>query len=94
MKLPAWILFCITLVLVAGHASGAGVTVQVSDTAGKPIDGAAVFIEVAAGKAPPLRARSVEIEQKDRRFGRELTIVQVGQSIAFPNNDSVRHHVS
>ena len=53
MKLPAWILFCITLVLVAGHASGAGVTVQVSDTAGKPIDGAAVFIEVAAGKAPP-----------------------------------------
>lgn len=93
MKRLASIISCATLVAVAGLAFGAGVTVQVSDTAGTPIEGAAVFVEVTAGKAPPLRARSVEIEQKDRRFTRMLTIVQVGQPIAFPNNDTVRHHV-
>ncbi len=93
MQRLAGIMSCATLAAIAGQVFGAALTVQVNDSAGAPIEGAAVFVEVATGKAPPLRARSVEIEQKDRRFSRLMTIVQVGQPIVFPNNDSVRHHV-
>ena len=74
-------------------ALAAGLGVTVADRDGKPVEDAAVYLEPIDAKAPPLKPRSVEIEQKDRRFSQLMTVIQVGQGIHFPNRDSVRHHV-
>ena len=74
-------------------ALAAGLGVAVADRDGKPVEDAAVYLEPIDVKAPPLKPRSVEIEQKDRRFSQLMTVIQVGQGIHFPNRDSVRHHV-
>ncbi len=74
-------------------AFAAALIVTVADRGGKPVEDAAVYLEPLDAKAPPLKPRGVEIEQKDRRFSQMMTVVQVGQGIHFPNRDSVRHHV-
>lgn len=74
-------------------ALAAALGVTVADRGGKPVEDAAVYLEPLDAKAPPLKPRSVEIEQKDRRFSQMMTVIQVGQAIHFPNRDSVRHHV-
>lgn len=86
------ICFC-AFVMCADQALSASVPVQVLDSGGAPLADAVVFLEPVLGRAPPLRSRTVEIEQKNRRFTQVTTVVQVGQAISFPNNDGVRHHV-
>jgi plastocyanin len=83
-------------VLLAGTSTpalAASLSVQLLDAKGKPVEDAAVFAEPAAGPAPALRARKIDIEQRDRQFHPLVTVVQTGSSVNFPNNDSVRHHV-
>ncbi len=74
-------------------AHAAALTVQVLDASGQALQDAVVYAEAAAGHAPPKLQKIVEIEQKGRRFIPLVTAVQAGTSIAFPNNDTVRHHV-
>lgn len=76
---------------IACHASS--VTVQVLDAAGQPLADAAVYAEPASGQSLPKSAKTVEIEQKGRKFLPPVTVIQVGTNISFPNNDTVRHHV-
>jgi plastocyanin len=66
---------------------------QVTDQSGKPLEDAAVHLEPMAGRAPVLKPHGAEIEQKDRKFTQTMTVIQTGQAINFPNNDTVRHHV-
>jgi plastocyanin len=94
--LPRLILRGAALAMLAGtalSALGASLAVQVLDARGRPVEEAAVFAEPAAGPAPALRVRRIDIEQRDRQFHPLVTIVQTGSSVNFPNNDSVRHHV-
>jgi plastocyanin len=86
-------LAAITGALLVPWAFAAGLGVTVADRDGKPVEDAAVYLEPIDAKAPPLSARTVEIEQKDRKFSQLMTVIQVGQGILFPNRDSVRHHV-
>lgn len=81
------------LLALACVAHAGGVTVELTDRGGRALEDAAVFLEPVAGKVPPLRPRAVVIEQKDKRFVQAVTVVQTGQAIAFPNLDTVRHHV-
>jgi plastocyanin len=74
-------------------ASTAALTIQVTDAAGQPLNDAVVYAEPASGGAMPKSNRAAEIEQKARKFMPLVNVVQVGTSISFPNNDSVRHHV-
>jgi plastocyanin len=74
-------------------ACAGSLALQVTDQAGKPLEDAAAHLEPLGGRAPGLRPQSVDIEQKDRRFTRTMTVIQTGQAINFPNNDTVRHHV-
>jgi len=76
-----------------GISHAAALTVQVSDAGGQALQDAAVYAEPAAAQVPPRPQRLVEIEQKGRKFIPLVTVVQTGTSIAFPNNDTVRHHV-
>jgi plastocyanin len=74
-------------------AHAAAVSVAVADRGGAPVEDAAVYLEPLDAKAPSLKSRVVEIEQKDRKFSQLVTVIQLGQGILFPNRDSVRHHV-
>jgi plastocyanin len=86
-------------VLVAGAALGAGcaraatVGVQVVDRAGKALADAVVMLVPASGRMPVRPMSGVEIAQSQRQFSPQVTVVTVGTSIAFPNLDTVRHHV-
>lgn len=81
------------LCAAAGIANAASVTVQVQDASGHPVADAAVYAEPASGQTPPKSLKPVEIEQRNRQFLPLVTVIQVGTDIAFPNHDTVRHHV-
>ena len=87
-----WVVAC-CLAAGAARVLAASVGIAVIDRNGTSVEDAAVYLEPLDAKTPPLKSRTVEIEQKDRRFSHLMTVVQVGQGILFPNRDSVRHHV-
>jgi plastocyanin len=74
-----------------GHA--AALNVSVTDAAGKPLADAVVMLEPASGKAPVKPLPDVEISQAKRQFNPRVTLITVGTKVAFPNFDTVRHHV-
>lgn len=74
-----------------GHA--ATLNVSVTDAAGKPLADAVVMLEPASGKAPVKPLPDVEISQAKRQFNPRVTLITVGTKVAFPNFDTVRHHV-
>lgn len=78
------------LVLAAAPAH-AGLTVRVSDATGQAVADAVVYAE-PSGAGSATKSASAEIEQKEKRFIPLVTVVQTGTAIAFPNNDTVRHH--
>ena len=81
------------LTALAGPAGAGTLEVLVSDGAGKPLPGAAVFLESREAKAASRPAAGVEIVQSNRQFNPAVTVVPVGTSVAFPNRDTVRHHL-
>jgi plastocyanin len=52
-----------------------------------------VFVYVDGLRSPPVKNRTVEIRQKDKRFVPSASVVQVGTQITFPNYDTVIHNV-
>ncbi|MYM67445.1 methylamine utilization protein [Pseudoduganella sp. FT55W] len=85
-------LVCGSLLSAAG-AGATGIVVQVQDATGKVLPDTVVYVEpeggVPASKSPP----GAQIEQKGLKFLPLVTVVQVGATINFPNNDKVRHHI-
>ncbi len=81
------------LAALAVTAHAAPVQVQVADARGQPLAEAVVFLESPAARAAFKPAEGVEIAQDRRRFEPAVTVVTVGTAVAFPNRDSVRHHV-
>ena len=71
----------------------APLSVTVTDAAGKPLADAVVMLEPATGKAPVKPLPDVEISQAKRQFNPRVTLITVGTKVAFPNVDTVRHHV-
>jgi plastocyanin len=78
---------------LAGAASAATVTVQAQGAGGKPLADAVLLLEPLAARAVTKPATGVEIVQKDKQFVPAVTVVPVGTRVAFPNQDTVRHHV-
>ncbi len=81
-------LCCLSTSVVA-----ADLTIDVKDTAGAPVVDTVVYAEPVSGPAAASKKATVVIEQKGRKFLPLVSVVQAGTDIAFPNNDSVRHHV-
>ncbi|MBX3604460.1 MAG: methylamine utilization protein [Piscinibacter sp.] len=79
--------------LVALPVQAGALVVAVTDAAGQPLVDAVALLEPAAGRAAVKPMEQVEISQAKRRFQPRVTLVTVGTSIAFPNFDTVRHHV-
>lgn len=82
-----------SLLVAACAAAAAPLTVTVTDDAGQPLEGALVYV---VAKGQPARApagATVQIEQRGKKFVPQISVVQVGTAVRFPNNDAVRHHV-
>lgn len=87
-KLAAWLPLVCT-----GWVAAATVQVQVADASGKPLGDAVVFLESREGRLASKPLVGVEIVQSKRQFDPRVLVVPVGTAVAFPNRDSVRHHV-
>jgi len=77
----------------AGLATAAPVEVSVTNAAGQPLADAVVWVESAAARAAARPLAGVEVLQQNRAFVPEVSVVTVGTPVAFPNRDTVRHHV-
>lgn len=77
----------------AGLAVAAPLDVRVSDAQGRPLAEAIVFLESPAARAAVKPLPGVEIAQHGRQFQPQVSVVTVGTEVAFPNRDTVRHHV-
>lgn len=85
-----------TLVSLAGltfACNAASLAVRVTDPAGQMLADAVVYAEPASGPVALKSPKTIEIEQKGRKFLPPVTVIQMGTNISFPNNDTVRHHV-
>jgi plastocyanin len=51
------------------------------------------YVYVEGYKSSPVRNRTIEIRQKDKRFIPSVAVVQVGTRVVFPNLDTVIHNV-
>ncbi len=84
------------LALVVGQAAGAGsVTgrVQVLDKAGKPasdVGDAVVWVDDVKTRPRPTRAT---ITMQGKTFVPKVTVVPVGSTVDFPNQDPILHNV-
>jgi plastocyanin len=82
-----------TLCFAWGAACASGLAVHVADTAGAPLPDAVAWLEPEGGQGLSRPAKGAEIEQKGLKFLPQVTVVQTGSRIEFPNNDKVRHHI-
>jgi plastocyanin len=90
LSLP--VLLSLSMAFAATGAAAADLRVRLVDSTGRPVDAAAVLVNVGAevrAAAPP----SIEIRQKNLRFAPSLSVVPVGTSVSFTNEDEFDHHV-
>lgn len=84
----------IALWLVAQAAAAATLPVQVLDRDGQPVADAVVVLTPSRPASPArLLADSATISQDRMRFVPAITVVPVGATLTFTNNDSWEHHV-
>ena len=84
----AWPLGCLAaLFSLQAHAAN----VSVTDVEGTPLENAVV--EVYFEKAMPSEVQTNNIIQRDATFNPHVTTVPTGSYVAFPNEDTTRHHV-
>lgn len=89
------LLIAASAVLAPMSAHAGTVAVRIVDVAGQPVPDAVVTIHPAAGvPAGPIRFPWANaMVQKNIAFNPGTLIVPVGATVAFPNQDKVRHHV-
>src|SRR5919206_4915360 len=79
--------------LLCGAAAAGTLQVSVTDKDGAPVPDVVVLVEPQAKLAPKPAAAPVVITQRDLRFAPFLTIVPVGSTLRFVNEDGYDHHV-
>lgn len=85
--------FPVALLLACGVAAdGAEVSVLLTGSDGKPLENAVVYV-TASGAAPTGAPKPAEIDQLNRMFVPQVTVIQVGAAVSFPNSDNIRHQV-
>lgn len=91
-KLPAlFISFFCVLGLPSAYVSAAEFAVLVVDQQGMPI--ANVVVESPGAAVAEASSEIAIIDQVNKRFVPMVVAIQKGQSVNFPNNDNIRHHV-
>jgi plastocyanin len=67
--------------------------VEVVDSGGQPIANAVVYREPGQSAGLAEKAAPAVIDQIDKQFVPQVTVIQVGREIQFRNSDVVSHHV-
>jgi len=75
------------------QAGASAISVQVSDSNGKPLADAVVAVEPEGKDGMPRHLTPAIIEQKGLKFLPLVSVIQTGSGVSFPNNDRVRHHI-
>lgn len=84
----------LALFLLASPLAGAApLNVSVTDAAGQPVENAVVTVQVAGAPRTAPAGSAAQVAQQGRQFVPQVSIVQTGTAVSFPNLDSVRHHV-
>ncbi len=89
MRFP---ILCALVAVWPASAQAATVSITVRQPDGSPLTNGVVMIESATAARPVPRGPYV-MEQKQIAFQPHVLIVPVGAQVAFPNRDTVRHHV-
>jgi len=79
--------------LLAQSAAAGAIHVTVMNEKGESVSQAVVYARPLGSVAPAPPRQRVMIDQVDKEFVPELTVVYQGAEISFPNNDNIRHHV-
>ena len=79
--------FAVSLALMAGASDVRG---QVKLSSGRVAKDAVVYLE---GSERPRPLRHFVVDQRDRMFVPHVSVVTIGTTVDFPNNDSVFHNV-
>jgi plastocyanin len=82
--------------MFATSSAAADLAVTVRTSAGRPVADAVVTVYPAAGEPPAGQGRfdwPMRMVQQNLQFKPFVLIVPQGATVAFPNLDSVRHHV-
>ena len=83
----------VPLMLMPLALQAAGLQVHVQDANGQPVFDAVVYAEPETAMPAAKPVAGIAIEQRERKFMPLVTVIQTGGQIAFPNNDTVRHHI-
>ena len=73
-------------------APAATIEARAVDAAGQPVADAAIWA-IPSAPVPEPRGRTAAIEQVDREFVPQVTVLQAGTVASFPNRDPILHHV-
>lgn len=76
----------------AGVFAADTLTVRIVDKNGAPVPGAVVFLGNDEFSTAPHQSRVI-VDQINNAFVPEVTVIQVGTEVVFPNSDAIRHHV-
>jgi plastocyanin len=79
------------LTILPAGASAAELTVSIVDQNGQPLANAVVESPLASVQQAP--AEVAIMDQVNKHFVPMVIAIQQGQSVDFPNNDNIRHHV-
>ncbi len=74
------------------HAVGVTVTVNVKTADGASPKDAVVVLDPTDFKPPPSHETAV-IDQMDKQFVPQVTVVRTGTAVSFPNSDQIKHDV-
>ncbi len=89
----SWVYAATLLMYTSGGVCAADtLTVRIIDKNGAPVPGAVVFLEDDE-PSTALQQSRVIVDQINKAFVPEVTVIQVGTEVVFPNSDAIRHHV-
>ena len=76
----------------AAAAGATNVSISVRDAAGAVVPEAVVSLE-GADRGSISSPATVIVDQRDKQFVPQVTVIQPGTRVRFPNSDAVSHHV-
>ena len=81
----------VLLCIAASGAQAADLRVVVVDGAQQPVADAVVY--ATSVNPPPREPHKASIDQVHRQFVPQLSVIQAGTAVSFPNSDNIRHSV-
>ena len=91
-RCASFVLAALLAAAAAAAAAAAPLVVQLVGSDGQPVSDAVVGVLLRGAHSVTTTASS-QIAQRERQFLPQITTIQTGTAVHFPNFDTVRHHV-